>query len=110
MSPATRSPGLFGLAVVVGLEGEAFAVAVAVVVGAGVLDELHAASATAAAPVSAMIPYRMSPRSVSQLGLMFEADVKVLVIRLRDAAGSITIAVWLRSRRSSGGVDSFVGR
>jgi hypothetical protein len=42
-----------------------------------VLDELHAASATAAAPVSAMIPYRMGPRSVSQLGLMFEADVKV---------------------------------
>jgi hypothetical protein len=110
MRPATLSIGLFGLGVVAGA-GEAVAVAVAfaVVVGPGVLDELHPASATAAAAVTAMIPYRMGPRSVAQLGVMFEADVKVLVIRLR-AAGSITIAVWSRSRRSSGGVDSFVGR
>ena len=109
MRPATLSIGLFGLGVVAGA-GEAVAVAFAVVVGPGVLDELHPASATAAAAVTAMIPYRMGPRSVAQLGVMFEADVKVLVIRLRDAAGSITIAVWSRSRRSSGGVDSFVWR
>src|ERR1700676_2303225 len=37
MSPSMRSPGLFGLAVVAGPEGDAFAV----VAGAGVLDELH---------------------------------------------------------------------
>ena len=61
MSPATRSPGLFGLAVVAGPEGDAVAVAFAVVAGAGVLDELHAARATAAALVSAMIRYRMRP-------------------------------------------------
>lgn len=107
MRPATLSIGLFGLGVVAGA-GEA--VAFAVVVGPGVLDELHAASATAAAAVSEMIPYRMGPRSVAQLAVMIEADVKVLVIRLPDAARSITIAVWSRSRRSSGGVDSFVGR
>jgi hypothetical protein len=50
---------LFGLAVVAGLEGTA--VADAVVAGAGAVDELHAAMASAAALVSAMIRYRMGP-------------------------------------------------
>jgi hypothetical protein len=84
---------LFGSVVVAGLDGEAVAVAFAVVVGAGVLDELHAARATVAAPVSAMIAYRMGQRSVSLLCQMFEAGVKVLVIRT-ECDQSHTIASW----------------